>query len=105
MGVRKTNCRGRLAKSGMTVGSLPQLANVLTIQELQNCKRCTSTNSSSPKKLSYLFGLPLVRPSTRRIGDRLINYVAPVVKWPVPYSTKFKVLGAIDGHGCGSFRD
>src|SRR5438132_14360513 len=59
MGVRKTNCRGRLAKSGMTVGSLPQLANVLTIQELQNCKRCTSTNSSSPKKLSYLFGLPL----------------------------------------------
>src|SRR6266699_7163733 len=59
MGVRKTNCRGRLAKSGMTVGSLPQLANVLTIQEVQNCKRCTSTNSSSPKKLSYLFGLPL----------------------------------------------
>jgi hypothetical protein len=37
--VRKTNCRGRLARSGMLAGSLPPLANVLTIQELQNRKR------------------------------------------------------------------
>jgi hypothetical protein len=31
MGVRKTNCRGRLARSGMMAASLPQLANALTI--------------------------------------------------------------------------
>ena len=54
--------------------------------------------------MKSLFKIAL-RPSTRRIGDRLINYVASAVKWPVPYSTKFKVLGAIDCHGCGSFGD
>ena len=47
----------------------------------------------------------LQKPSTRRIGDRLINYVASAVEWPVPDSTKFKVFGAIHCHGCGSFRD
>jgi hypothetical protein len=43
----------------MVAGSLPQLANVLTIRELQNYKRRTRTNSSAIKKLTYLFGEPL----------------------------------------------
>jgi hypothetical protein len=36
MGVRRTNCRGRLPRSGTMSESLPQLANMLTILELQN---------------------------------------------------------------------
>jgi hypothetical protein len=47
----------------------------------------------------------LDRQSTSRIGDCLINYVASAVEWPVPYSTEFKVFGAIYCDGCGSFRD
>jgi excisionase family DNA binding protein len=41
--------------------SLPQLANVLTIGELQNCNGRTRTNPSPSKKVTYLFGLPLAR--------------------------------------------
>jgi len=36
---------------------------------------------------------------------RLINNVTSAVEWPIPYSTKFKVISAIDRHGCRSFRD
>src|SRR5207249_5918163 len=61
MGVRKTNCRGRLARSGTIARSLPQLAKMLTIQDLQNCERRTRINSSPVKKTNYLFGLPLAR--------------------------------------------
>src|ERR1700730_11224884 len=43
--------------------------------------------------------------STSGIGHRLVNYVASAVKWPVPYSTKFKVFGAIHCHDCGSVGD
>src|ERR1700732_4151916 len=60
MGVRKTNCRGRLTRSGTIAGSLPQLANMLTIQELQTWKRNTRINIVPDKKLAYLFGEPLV---------------------------------------------
>src|ERR1700757_4145033 len=60
MGVRKTNCRGRLARSGTVAGSLPQLANTLTIRELQNREQRSSINSSPVKKVTYLFGLPLI---------------------------------------------
>src|SRR6202011_2544520 len=60
MGVRKTNCRGRLTRSGTIAGSLPQLANMLTIQELQTWKRTTRINIVPDKKLAYLFGEPLV---------------------------------------------
>src|SRR5271165_937167 len=59
MGVRKTNCRGRLTRSGTIAGSLPQLANMLTIQELQTWKRNTRINIVPDKKLAYLFGEPL----------------------------------------------
>src|SRR5271169_1121518 len=59
MGVRKTNCRGRLTRSGTIAGSLPQLANMLTIQELQTCKRSTRINVVLIKKPTYLFGEPL----------------------------------------------
>jgi hypothetical protein len=55
-GVRNTNCRGRLAKSGTVAGSLSQLANMLTIRESQNWKKRTRTNTSPTKKLAYLFG-------------------------------------------------
>src|SRR5208337_3565655 len=50
MGVRKTNCRGRLTTSGTIAGSLPQLANMLTIQELQTRKRNTRINIVPDKK-------------------------------------------------------
>src|SRR4029077_10145678 len=56
MGVRKTNCRGRLARSGTVAGSLPQLANTLTIGELQNREQRSRINSSPVKKVTYLFG-------------------------------------------------
>src|ERR1700740_409694 len=59
MGVRKTNCRGRLARSGTIAGSLPQLANMLTIQELQTWKRNTRINIVPDKKT----GLPFRRTS------------------------------------------
>ena len=55
--------------------------------------------------LELNLGVDLQKPSTRRIGDRLINYVASTVKWSVPDSTKFKIFGIIHCHGCGSFRD
>jgi hypothetical protein len=59
----------------------------------------------SPLGLELNVGANLQKPSTRRIGDRLVNYIVSVVKWPVPYSTKFEVFSAIDCHGCGSIRD
>src|SRR5271166_6433676 len=65
MGVRKTNCRGRLTRSGTIAGSLPQLANMLTIQELQTWKRNTRINIVPDKKLAYLFGEPLAKKNSR----------------------------------------
>jgi hypothetical protein len=41
--------------------ALPQLANVLTIQELQNRKPRTRINISPAKKLTYLFGEALAK--------------------------------------------
>src|SRR6266481_689640 len=55
MGVKKTNCRGRLARSGTVAGSLPQLANMLTIQELQIWKCCTRINITPAKKTGLPF--------------------------------------------------
>jgi len=85
MGVRKTNCRGRLARSGMVAGSLPQLANVLTIQELQNCERRTRINSSPVKKLTYLFGEALTRAYGRGqaggMPSHRLSYVREAQRW------------------------
>ena len=53
VGVRKTDCRGRLTRSGMVAGSLPQLAKGLTIQELQNCKRRTSISPAKKTDLPF----------------------------------------------------
>jgi hypothetical protein len=55
-GVRNTNVEAGLARSGTVAGSLWQLANKLTTQELQTWKRRTGTNTSPVKKLAYLFG-------------------------------------------------
>jgi hypothetical protein len=45
-----------LARSG-TIAERPlQLANVLTIRELQNSMRGARINTSPAKKLDYLFG-------------------------------------------------
>ena len=67
-GVRNTNCRGRLARSGTVAGSFWQLANILTIRVLQICERRTRINISPAKKLTYLFGLPLAKLATEPFG-------------------------------------
>src|SRR5271165_4489431 len=55
MGVRKTNCRGRLARSGTIAGSFWHLANVLTIRVLQIWERRTRINISPAKKTDLPF--------------------------------------------------
>jgi len=68
-------------------------------------RRTTMPPARSPFGLELNLGANLQKPSSRRIGHRLVNYIVSAVKWPVPYATKFKVFGAIDGHGFRSFRD
>src|SRR5271165_1706855 len=55
MGVRKTTCRGRLARSGTVAGSFWQLANILTIRVLQICACRTRINISPAKKTDLPF--------------------------------------------------
>jgi hypothetical protein len=74
-------------------------------QSSQRCSKSGTTRlrpARSSLGLELNLGADLQKPSTRRIWNRLINFVASTVKWPVPYSTKFKVFGAIHCHGCGS---
>jgi hypothetical protein len=59
--VRNTNCRGRLARSGTVAGSLWQLANMLTTQELQTWKRRKHIASQKT-------GLPFRRTSSLASG-------------------------------------
>src|SRR5271166_6981414 len=91
MGVRKTNCRGRLARSGTVAGSFWHLANALTIRVLQICARRTRINISPAEKTDLPFRItssycdtgclqsPLVKERAVRL-DRLPNLLLPAAR-------------------------
>jgi hypothetical protein len=62
----------RAVTAGTVAGSLPQLANVLTIQDLQNWPHRTGINLSPVKKTDLPFGLPLtIEKLTKMLNGRM----------------------------------